>query len=142
MLAMLGVAFMGIPALVKAADPNGADTIAADPEAGVNMAWTLIAGFLVFFMQLGFAFLGAGLVRSKNTVNYMTKSFMDFCIASLAFWAFGFALMFGGSKFFPGLDNGNPFFGYSGFLLTGDSYDVSTIMMWFFQMVFAATAAT
>ena len=47
-------------------------------------------------MQAGFAFLGAGLIRAKNTVNYMTKSFLDFCIASLGFWAFGYALMFGG----------------------------------------------
>ena len=46
-------------------------------------------------MQAGFAFLGAGLIRGKNTVNYMTKSFMDFAMASLSFWAFGFALMWG-----------------------------------------------
>ncbi|MBI2847947.1 MAG: ammonium transporter, partial [Chloroflexi bacterium] len=94
------------------------------------------------FMQLGFAFLGAGLIRSKNQTNYWTKSFMDFCIASLGFWAFGFALMFGGSKLFPGLDFGNSFIGFSGFFLSGASYDVSTIMLWFFQMVFAATATT
>ena len=46
----------------------------------------MIAAFLVFFMQAGFAFLGAGLIRSKNVTNYMTKSFMDFAIASLSFW--------------------------------------------------------
>src|SRR3972149_7003548 len=69
MVAILGTAFFGVPALVNAADPNGADTIAANPNAGLNMAWTLIAGFLVFFMQLGFAFLGAGLGRSKHPVN-------------------------------------------------------------------------
>ena len=58
---------------------------------------TMVAAFLVFFMQAGFAFLGAGLIRSKSTVNYMTKSFMDFAIASLSFWAFGFAIMMGTS---------------------------------------------
>ncbi len=142
MLALLSMAFWGVPALTTAADPTGADTLKANPNAAVNMAWTLITGFLVWFMQLGFAFLGAGLIRSKNQVNYWTKSFMDFCIASLGFWAFGFALMFGGSKLFPGLEQGNALFGFSGFFLSGDSYDVSTIMMWFFQMVFAATAAT
>ncbi|MBI2865988.1 MAG: ammonium transporter [Chloroflexi bacterium] len=142
MLLILGVAFWGVPLLVQAADPTGGDTLQANPNAAVNMAWTLVAGFLVFFMQLGFAFLGAGLIRSKNTVNYMTKSFMDFCIASLAFWAFGFAIMFGGSALFPGLEAGNTLIGFSGFFLSGESYDVSTIMMWFFQMVFAATAAT
>ncbi|MBI4297944.1 MAG: ammonium transporter [Chloroflexi bacterium] len=142
MLGILAVAFWGVPALVYAADPTGADTLAANPNAAVNMAWTLMTGFLVWFMQLGFAFLGAGLLRSKNQVNYWTKSFMDFCISSLGFWAFGFALMFGGSKFYPGLDQGNAVIGFSGFFLSGASYDVSTIMMWFFQMVFAATACT
>jgi Amt family ammonium transporter len=142
MALILGVAFFGVPALVRAADPSGGDTLAADPTAAVNMAWTLIAGFLVWFMQLGFAFLGAGLIRAKNNVNYWTKSFMDFCISSLGFWAFGFALMFGGSRLFSGLDMGNSIFGYSGFFLSGASYDVSTIMLWFFQMVFAATACT
>ena len=78
-------------------DPNGADTMAADPTAAVNFAWTLMAAFLVFFMQAGFAFLGAGLIRARNTANYITISFMDFAIAFLSFWAFGFALMFGGS---------------------------------------------
>jgi Amt family ammonium transporter len=142
MAVLVLVAFWGVPAIIKAADPAGGDTLAADPTAAVNMAWTLIAGFLVWFMQLGFAFLGAGLIRAKNTVNYFTKSFMDFCIASLGFWAFGFALMFGGSQLFPGLMSGNSFLGFSGFFLTGESYDVSTIMFWFFQMVFAATACT
>lgn len=142
MVAILFVAFWGVPAVVRAADPSGVDTFNADPNSAVNMIWTLIAGFLVWFMQLGFAFLGGGLIRAKNQVNYWTKSFMDFGIASLGFWAFGFALMFGGSKLFPGLDAGNSFIGYTGFFLSGDSYDVSTIMFWFFQMVFAATAAT
>ena len=142
MLVMVAVAFLGVPAIVHAADPSGGDTLAADPTAPVNMAWTLVAAFLVFFMQLGFGFLGAGLIRKKSSVNYWTKSFMDFCIASLGFWAFGFALMFGGSAAFPGLELGNSFLGYSGFFLSGESYDVSTIMFWFFQMVFAATACT
>jgi Amt family ammonium transporter len=142
MTMLVGSAFLGVPALIHAADPNGADTLAGDPNAGVNMAWTLVTGFLVFFMQLGFALLGAGLIRSKNTVNYFTKSYMDFCIGGLAYWAFGFGLMFGGSKLWPGLEDGNSILGYSGFFLTGASYDVKTAMGWFFQMVFAATATT
>jgi len=142
MALVLVTAFIGVPAIVRAADPTGGETLKANPNAGINMAWTLITGFLVWFMQLGFAFLGAGLIRSKNQVNYWTKSFMDFCISSLGFWAFGFALMFGGSKLFPGLEDGNSWIGFSGFFLSGASYDVSTVMMWFFQMVFAATAAT
>ena len=122
-----------------AADPTGAATLKADPSAPVNFTWTLVARFLVFFMQAGFALLGAGLIRSKNTVNYLTKSFMDFCMASLSFWAFGFPLMFGGSGAAPGLEQGNPLLGWSGFLLSGQAYDVRTMMLWFFQMVFAAT---
>ena len=66
-----------------------------DPGTHLGNLTTMVAAFLVFFMQAGFAFLGAGLIRSKSTVNYMTKSFMDFAIASLSFWAFGFAIMMG-----------------------------------------------
>ncbi|MBM3947231.1 MAG: ammonium transporter [SAR202 cluster bacterium] len=129
-------------------DPTGAKELEADPNAPVNFAWTLVTGFLVFFMQAGFAALGAGLVRVKNTVNYLTKSFMDFCMASLSFWAFGFAFMFGGSgavmgaTTVAGLATGNPVIGTSGFFLVGDAYSASTNALWLFQMVFAATAAT
>ena len=69
---------------------SGVDGKKLDQDA--NIIW-MLGAFLVFFMQAGFAFLGAGLIRAKNTTNYMTKSFMDFAIASLSFWAFGFALM-------------------------------------------------
>lgn len=134
--------------MVFAADANGAASVAADPTLPVNMAWTLITGFMVWFMQPGFALLGVGLMRVKHSVNYMTKSFMDFCMTGLSFWAFGFALMFGGSGAVMGaskamgLESGNPIIGTSGFLLSGGAYDVTTIGLWFFQMVFAATAAT
>jgi len=138
----LVVLILAVAVPAAAGDPTGTEALRADPNAPVNFTWTLVAAFLVFFMQAGFALLGAGLIRSKNTVNYLTKSFMDFCMASLSFWAFGFALMFGGSKLVPGLERGNPFLGWSGFFLTGPSYDVRTLMLWFFQMVFAATAAT
>ncbi len=140
MCLLLGIAF---PVLAQSApDPNGSATIAADPGAAVNFTWTLVAGFLVFFMQAGFALLEAGLSRAKNVVAVLTKNFMDILIGGLAFWAFGFALMFGGSGAAPGLAQGNAIIGYSGFFLAGSSYDVSTAMLWFFQMVFVATAAT
>ena len=90
---------------------------------------TVVAAALVFFMQAGFAFLGAGLIRSKNTTNYLTKSFMDFAIASLGFWAFGFAFMLG--------ETAGGFIGLTGWFLTSGDY-----VGWIFQMVFAATAAT
>jgi len=119
---------------VLAGDPSGADTIEKDPDAAVNFTWTLIAGFLVMFMQAGFAMLTAGVIRAKNAANVLMKNLMDFMAGSLTYWAIGFGLMFGVSAY--------GIIGTSGFFLAGDSYDVSTAMLWFFQMVFAATAAT
>ena len=109
----------------------------ADPDANatdIGNLTTMIAAFLVFFMQAGFAFLGAGLIRSKNVTNYMTKSFMDFAIASLSFWAFGFAIMTGTSA--AGIA------GTSNFFLVDGANDWQVYVDWMFQMVFAGTAAT
>lgn len=128
-----------------AGDPGGASTYSDSVQGlkfSVNFAWTLLSAFLVFNMQAGFTFLGAGFVQKKNALNYLAMSFMDFCIGALIFWLFGFALMFGGSKLTPGLLEGNRFIGYSGFLLLGDSYDVHTSVLWMFQIMFAATACT
>jgi len=107
---------------------SDADKLAVDD----NIIW-MFGAFLVFFMQAGFAFLGAGLIRAKNTTNYMTKSFMDFAIASLSFWAFGFALMWGTSQ--AGI------VGNTNYFLT-DANDGQTYVDFVFQMVFAGTAAT
>jgi Amt family ammonium transporter len=117
-----------------AADPTGAKTLSEDPNSPVNYAWTLIAGFLVMFMQAGFAMLEAGLTRIKNTTNIIMKNLIDFCVGSLAYWAVGFALMFGADKL--------GIFGTTNWFLSGEAYDVGTIELWFFQLVFAATAAT
>ena len=108
---------------------EGLDQVATSTD---NLTW-MIGAFLVFFMQAGFAFLGAGLIRAKNTTNYMAKSFMDFAIASLSFWAFGFALMWGTSV--VGIVGTTNFFVTDG--AGGQSY-----VDWVFQMVFAGTAAT
>ena len=101
-------------------------------DQGSNVIW-MVGAFLVFFMQAGFAFLGAGLIRSKNVTNYMTKSFMDFAMASISFWAFGFALMWGTSA--AGIA------GTTNFFLT-EASDGQNYVDWVFQMVFAGTAAT
>lgn len=106
---------------------------AAEVSETLENAILVVAAALVFFMQAGFAFLGAGLIRAKNTVNYMTKSFLDFCIASLGFWAFGYALMFGGGA-------AAGFIGLEGFFLS--NFADGDLVGWFFQMVFAGTAAT
>jgi ammonium transporter, Amt family len=141
-LAIVLLLITAAPVLAQEADPNGAATAAADPNTAVNFSWTLIAAFLVFFMQPGFAMVEVGLSRAKNAVAVLTKNFMDGLIGGLAFWAFGFAFMFGGSMAASGLDYGNAFIGLSGFMLSGAAYDVTTMQLWFFQMVFAATAAT
>ncbi|HXF61585.1 MAG TPA: ammonium transporter [Caldilineaceae bacterium] len=120
-----------------AGDPNGAETLAAseDPTAtALTFVWMMVTGTFVFFMQAGFAFLEAGFTRVKNLVNVLTKNFMDFCIGGLAYFFFGFAIMYGTD--IAGL------IGSDGFFLLGDYYDVSKALAWFFQMVFAATAAT
>lgn len=111
-------------------------------KISIDLAWTLLCAFLVFNMQAGFAFLGAGFLQKKNTLNYLTMSFMDFCIGGMVFWVFGFALMFGGSFLAFGLDGGNSIVGYSGFFLSFGSFDYSTSKLWLFQMMFAAAAST
>ena len=135
------IALLGVGIFVGSGAVSHAQSI-EEVAKGVDFSWTLIAAFLVFFMQAGFAFLGAGLIRSKNTVNYMTKSFLDFAIAALSFWAFGFALMWGGSQAASGLTDGNAIIGYSGFFLAGEANADDTALNWIFQMVFAGTAAT
>src|SRR3989449_11661505 len=63
----------------------------------INFVWTLVAGFLVMFMQAGFALVETGFTRAKNAAHTMTMNFMVYGIAMLAYWAVGFALQAGGS---------------------------------------------
>ncbi len=142
------LALILIPALAYALDGKifnaEAKKLEAVPEAKfwVDTIWTVITAMLVFFMQAGFAMVEGGFTRAKNTANIMMKNFMDFAMGSLAFWLIGFGIMFG---------NGNALFGTTGFFVTagtGALYDalnwtsVPTLTAWFFQLVFAATAAT
>ncbi len=131
-IAMVGLLAAGILTGYNVAFAQEITSDAEKLNQGSNVIW-MLGAFLVFFMQAGFAFLGAGLIRSKNTTNYMTKSFMDFAIASLSFWAFGFALMWGTSAL--GIA------GTTNFILT-EAADGQTYVDWVFQMVFAGTAAT
>ncbi len=121
-------------------------------QVGMDTMWVMIAAFLVFFMNLGFAMVETGLTRSKNSVNILAKNFIVFAIASISFYVIGFGLMFG---------NGSGFIGKEGLFfiggadtspLTGDAYQgaysalswtgVPLFAKFFFQLVFAATAAT
>lgn len=118
----------------------------------LDTVWVLVTGFLVFFMNLGFATVESGMCRAKNCVNILAKNFVVFALTTLAYYAVGWGLMFG---------NGTPFIGQEGLFfltgadnspLTGDDYKgVYKAINWtgiplygkfFFQLVFAGTAAT
>jgi len=110
---------------------------AAANAVAIDTIWTLIAAFLVFFMQAGFAMVEAGFTRAKNAGNIIMKNMMDFASGSLVFWAVGFAFMFG---------SGNGFIGSTGYFLQ-DTFanlglDIPIAAFFIFQTVFAATAAT
>lgn len=107
---------------------------ATDVQTNLDFVWTLVAAFMVFFMQAGFAMVEAGFTRAKNAANILMKNLMDFSIGSLAYWAIGFAFMFGVS--FKGV------IGTSGFFFSGIADDPWTLAFWMFQVVFCATAAT
>src|SRR5262249_6050992 len=70
----------------------------------INTVWTLIAAFLVFFMQAGFMCLEAGFARSRETVNILLEGIVDTMMCGILFWAFGFAFMFGSGNKFIGLE--------------------------------------
>ena len=113
----------------------------SDAKYMADTLWVLVAAFLVFFMQAGFAMVESGFTRAKNAVNILMKNLLDFSMGSIAYWAIGFAIMFG---------VGNAFMGTSGWFVPADSgafsslewSSVPTHAAWLFQLVFAATAAT
>ena len=116
---------------VTYADDASADAV----QLNLDIVWTVIAAFLVFFMQPGFAMVECGFTRAKNAVNILMKNLMDFSIGTMAWFFIGFGLMFGGGE--------SGFFGLSHFAAS-DLGDVSNLnwTFWLFQCVFAGTAAT
>jgi Amt family ammonium transporter len=134
----------------EAADPI--KELLASPKVMIDTVWTLVTAMLVFFMNLGFAMVESGLCRAKNAVNILAKNFIVFGVSSLAFLILGWGLMFG---------DGNGFMGTTGLFFlhgadnspaTGDAYqgvysaiNWTSVPLWtkfFFQLVFAGTAAT
>jgi ammonium transporter, Amt family len=113
----------------------GQEVSLGDLSVGLDTVWVLVAAFLVFFMQAGFGMVEAGFIRAKNTTNILTKNFLDFCMASLGFFMFGYAIMFG---------SGNGFIGMEGFFLAGaqSGADVPLLAFWLFQAAFCGAAAT
>lgn len=122
------------------ADSGGADTSALDAaveklQTNINVVWTCVAAFLVFFMQAGFAMVEAGFTRAKNAVNILMKNLMDFSIGTIAFFLVGFGLMFGATNGLFGTTD----FAIKNILGDGESWNYSFLI---FQTVFAGTAAT
>ena len=125
---------------------------AEELTVALDTIWVVLTASLVFFMNLGFALVESGFCRAKNTVNILSKNFIVFAISCLAFYLFGWGLMFG---------NGSPLVGWEGLFMlgggdnspaTGDAYlgayksiawtGVPLYAKFFFQLVFAGTAAT
>jgi Amt family ammonium transporter len=122
-------------ALGAEGSPNVAQEM-ADIQTNLDYVWTILAAALVFFMQAGFALLEAGFSRAKNAVNIIMKNVMDASAGALVFYCVGFGLMFGTTW--------NGLVGTDGFFLTGTGDQPTTWVyaFYFFQAVFAATAAT
>jgi len=123
-----------------------------DNKVILDTIWVLFTAMLVFFMNLGFAMVESGFARSKNSVNILSKNFIVFAISSLAFWIIGWGFMFGDGNDFLGLhglfglngtDN-SPAAGevYSGVYSAMGWASVPLLAKFFFQLVFAGTAAT
>jgi ammonium transporter, Amt family len=138
------------PTVVEAA------AVAGHNKVAINMVWVLITGFLVMFMQAGFAMVEAGLTRAKNVTHTMAMNFMIYPLGMIGFFICGFAFMFGGFGplgtlgGFDGLNHelsihlfGKTFdvLGWKGFGLHG-VYDVGVFALFLFQMVFMDTTAT
>ncbi len=133
--------------------------LVAQNRLGINFTWLLVTGYLVMFMQAGFALVEVGFCRAKSAVHVMFTNFMVYGLGMLAFYAVGFAFAFGGlgnvgvgslgglgqlnqewTVNLGGVDWG--ILGHKGFFLTGSSYDVGIAAFFLFQMVFMDTAAT
>lgn len=127
-------------------------------KVAINFVWTLITGFLVMFMQAGFAIVETGLCRAKNANHTMMMNFMVYGVGMLAYWLIGFAIQMGGVGGVYNLGGASPLnaewgislfgktfgmFGQHGIFLTqGGTYDVAVMVVFLFQMVFMDTALT
>ena len=161
-------------------DPGGTttgtvnDIVLSDPKQGltlpdlvnmvgqnqiaINFVWTLVTGFLVMFMQAGFALVETGLTRAKSANHTMMMNFMVYGVGMLAYWLIGFAIQEGGVGAVANLGGTAPLsaeqtmtlfgktvglWGKNGyFLMHNGTYDVGVMVMFLFQMVFMDTALT
>jgi Amt family ammonium transporter len=145
--------------LKEAGKPTLDDALAAAGHSriAINIVWTLLCGFIVMFMQAGFALVETGFCRAKNAAHTMAMNFMIYPIGLLGYWICGFALQMGGVGAVAALGGtppltsefvvtlfGHPFglFGTKGFFLGADMYDVGVFALFLFQMVFMDTTCT
>jgi ammonium transporter, Amt family len=140
------------PLAAKLADTIGHNRVA------LNFVWTLLCGFLVMFMQAGFALAETGFTRAKNAGHTMAMNMMIYGIGMLGYWICGFALQMGGVGNIASLGGGTGLlngeyvihlfgkdfglFGTRGFFLSGGTYDTTIFALFLFQMVFMDTTAT
>ncbi len=163
-----GIVLLLFPMQSAAADPTGAGYVATtgtetlnDVAAtankayfGANYTWVMIAAFMVFFFQCGFAMVETGFTRGKNAAHTITMNFMVFLVGAIGYFLVGFALQMGGSGGAAGLGSGGAsldslltipglggILGYKGFMLNG-TYDAGVYALFFFQMVFMDTTVT
>jgi Amt family ammonium transporter len=126
-------------------------------KIGINFTWTLLCGFLVMFMQAGFAMVESGLCRVKNANHTYMMNFFVYGCGLFAYWILGFAIQMGGAAGNGNLGGLQPLvgehtlslfgktwgvFGQSGMFLSGHAYDVGVMVIFLFQMVFMDTALT
>src|SRR3954469_13729672 len=127
-------------------------------KIAINFVWTLICGFLVMFMQAGFAMVETGFCRAKNAAHTMSMNFMVYPLGMVAYWVCGSAIQMGGVGGVAALGGSTAvlnheftvtlfghtmgLFGLKGFFLSGDTYDVGVFTLFLFQMVFMDTTVT
>ncbi len=148
---------------VPVSDPKTGPTIgdlanlAGQNKIAINFVWTLVCGFLVMFMQAGFAMVESGLTRVKNANHTYMMNFLVYGCGLLAYWLLGFAIQMGGSAGNTNLGGLAPLtgeqtitlfghtwglFGTVGIFLAGRAYDVGVMVIFLFEMVFMDTALT
>lgn len=114
-----------------------------DTELLLNITWTMLAAFLVFFMQAGFAAVETGFTRAKNACNITMKNVMDFVLGTMFFFMIGFCIMFG--KDASGIIGTSGFFNPTSletYLHETGQTDLPIGVFMIFHTVFCATAAT
>ena len=131
-LVLLGASILFAPSTALAQEAGSV----GEAFNGLDTLWILLAAILVFFMQAGFAMVEAGLVRAKNASNVLMKNVVDFGFATLAYFMFGYAIMYGSE---------GTLIGTGSWFMMGATSPVEGVPVeafWLFQAVFAGAAAT